>query len=91
MKTLTKEKVEKYFKISDKALNICRKSISKGNEKQAKEILEMVECYLSDSEHFRKKGDFVNAFASINYAHGWIDCGARLEIFKVKDDRLFAV
>ncbi len=91
MKTLTKSKIEKYFKISNKAFNICKNSISKGKEKQAKEILEMVECYLSDSKHFKEKDDFINAFASINYAHGWIDCGARLKIFKVKDDRLFAV
>jgi len=38
-----------------------------------------------------KKQDIVNAFACLNYAHGWLDCGARLGIFKVADNRLFVV
>ena len=51
----------------------------------------MVENYLSDSKHFEKKKDLVNAFVAINYCHGWLDAGARLGIFDVKDDRLFTV
>jgi UDP-glucose 6-dehydrogenase len=35
--------------------------------------------------------DFVNAFGAIYYAHGWIDCGARLKIFNVTDDKLFTI
>ncbi|MDZ4226835.1 MAG: DUF357 domain-containing protein, partial [Candidatus Pacearchaeota archaeon] len=60
-------------------------------KKQAKEIIDMVENYLSDSNYFEKTGDFVSAFAALNYAHGWLDAGARLGIFKVKDDRLFTI
>ena len=51
----------------------------------------MVDCYLSDSNHFEKKGDLVNTFGAIYYAHGWIDCGARLRIFDVNDDNLFTI
>ncbi len=51
----------------------------------------MVENYLSDARYFEKNKDFVNAFAAINYSHGWLDTGARLEIFKVKDNKLFVV
>ena len=40
---------------------------------------------------FQKKGDFVNSFAALNYAHGWIDSGVRLGIFKVNDNKLFTV
>lgn len=88
---ITSEKLEKYFKVSGDALNIIKKSIIKGKEKEAKEILEMVENYLSDARHFEKKEDFVNAFAALNYAHGWIDSGVRLEVFEVDDDKLFTI
>ena len=63
----------------------------KGKENYAKEIIEMVENYLSDAKHFQTKGDFVNAFAALNYAHGWLDSGVRLDIFNVKDDKLFTI
>jgi len=52
----------------------------------------MVENYLSDAKHFQLiKKDYVNAFAALNYAHGWLDSGVRLDIFEVKDDKLFTV
>lgn len=85
------EKIKKYRALTEKALKIVRKSVAKGKEKEAKEIIEMVSNYLSDSEYFEKKEDFVNVFAAINYAHGWLDCGARLKIFIVKDRKLFTV
>ncbi len=90
-KTITKQKINKYQQITSKALAIAKKSIAKNKNKQAKEIILMVECYLSDSKHFEKQKDFVNAFAAINYAHGWLDSGARLKIFNVKDNKLFTV
>jgi len=88
---ITQEKIERYRNISKKALALAKKNISKTKEQEAKVIIEMVSCYLSDSEYFEKKGDFVNAFAAISYAHGWIDCGARLGIFNVKDRKLFTI
>ena len=51
----------------------------------------MASRYFSDAKHFMEKDDFVNAFAAINYAHGWLDSGVRLGIFNVKDDKLFTV
>jgi hypothetical protein len=88
---LTKQSVEKYRKITEKAFGIAKKSISKNKELDASKIIEMVECYLSDSKHFEKKDDLINAFGAIYYAHGWIDCGARLKIFDVTDDNLFTI
>jgi len=88
---VTTEKIKKYREISSKALAIAKININKGKEKEAKEIIEMVSCYLSDSEYFEKQKDLVNTFAALNYAHGWIDCGARLGIFNVKDRKLFTV
>jgi len=51
----------------------------------------MVSNYHLDARYFRKKKDFVNSFAALNYAHGWLDAGVRLDIFNVKDDKLFTV
>ena len=91
MKTIKKQKLEKYFKLTSEALAISKKSIIKGKQKHAKEILDMVSNYLSDAKHFESKGDYVNAFAAINYAHGWLDSGVRLDVFDVKDDKLFTI
>jgi hypothetical protein len=33
----------------------------------------------------------VNSFAALNYAHGWLDSGVRLDIFKVRDNKLFTI
>ncbi len=88
---ITKEIIGKYRKITQKALDITKKSISNGKQKEAKEILTMAEAYLSDSNHFEKNSDLINAFGAIYYAHGWLDCGARLKIFNVSDSNLFTV
>ncbi len=88
---ITPEKLEKYFKLTSKALEEAKKKIIKGKEKEAKEIIEMVKNYLSDAKHFELKKDFVNCFAALNYAHGWLDAGVRLDVFDVKEDKLFTV
>lgn len=91
MEKILEAKVEKYFKLTSKALAIVKKTIIGGKEKEAQEIIEMVSNYLSDAKHFKEKNDLLNAFAALNYAHGWIDAGVRLEIFKVDDDTLFTI
>ena len=59
---------------------------------QAKDFLNMAENYFSDATHFFKdKNDWVLAYGALNYAHGWLDAGARSGLFKVKDSRLFTV
>ncbi len=88
---ITKQTIEKYRAITEKAFGIIKKSISKGKEKEAKEIVEMVDCYLKDSKHFEKQEDLINSFGAIYYAHGWLDCGARLKVFDVNDSSLFTV
>jgi len=88
---ITPAKIQKYKELTSKALSIAKKSTVKGKNKQAKEIIDMVSNYLSDSEYFEKREDLVNAFAALNYAHGWLDSGVRLGIFNVKDDKLFTV
>jgi len=88
---ITLKKLEKYFSITEKALNIAREKIAKDKESEAKEILEMVKNYVSDAHYFKEKGHYVNSFAALNYAHGWLDTGSRLGIFKVKNNKLFVV
>lgn len=88
---ITQEILAKYRAITEKALAIVKKNISKNKEKEAKEIIQMVECYLSDSKHFEKNGDLINAYGAIYYSHGWLDAGARLKIFNVSDNTLFTV
>jgi len=88
---VTKEKIETYRTMTSKAVEIAKSSIIKGKEKEAKEIIEMVSNYLSDSEYFEKNKDFVNAFAALSYAHGWLDAGVRLDIFDIKNNKFFTV
>ena len=88
---ITAEKIGKYRKITEKALDIIKRNISKGKEKEAQEIIKMVDAYMSDSKHFENKGDLINALGAVYYAHGWIDCGARLKIFEVSDSDLFTI
>lgn len=88
---ISKERIEKYIDLTSRALEKVKEKIISGKEKEAKEITEMVENYLSDAKHFLEKGDYVNSFAALNYSHGWLDCGVRTDIFDVNDDKLFTV
>lgn len=91
---ITEEKIDRYLSITKKALDKLKvvtpeRSFSK---KLADDFLNMATSYYNDAKHFREKGDFVTAFASINYAHGWIDCGARIGLWDVGgDDQLFTL
>ena len=46
------------------------------------EILEMVISYLQDSEFFQKNNDIVNQYASLGYAHGWLNAGSYLGLYE---------
>ena len=88
---ITKEKLARYFDLTSRALGEVEGNVFEEREVDAKEIVEMVSNYLSDARHFEEKGDWVNAFAALNYAHGWLDCGVRLKVFDVGDNSLFTV
>lgn len=89
---ITTEKLNHYFELTGKALEMAKES---GNRtdlvSEREDFLDMIERYYKDAEHFRENGDMVNAFAALSYAHGWLDAGARLGIFDVHDSRLFTV
>jgi hypothetical protein len=89
---VSKAKLMKYFDVSQEAIEQVKAAkVDEEREDQARDVLDMVERYYSDAEYFFKKGDYVNAFAALNYAHGWLDAGARLRLFYVDDNRLFTV
>ncbi|MEF8874683.1 MAG: DUF357 domain-containing protein [Candidatus Thermoplasmatota archaeon] len=91
---MDEEKVEEYISKTEKALDKIEmvqpeRSHFKG---LAEDFLKMVEAYHEDAKHFYEEGDYVNAFACINYAHGWLDAGARLGLFDTGgDDQLFTL
>lgn len=93
--TITEEKLGKYFKITQEAFEKASNTKIADKvfdlEESRKDFLDMVKRYVSDARHFKNKEDFVNAFAALNYAHGWLDAGARLGLWDVHDNRLFTV
>ena len=56
---ITKQKLEKYFKITSKALEKARNNVNKDKKKESDEIIEMVSNYLNDSKHFEKEGNLL--------------------------------
>ena len=85
-------KLKKYFEITEKAFSVAKSAGENLNFEGAREdFLDMVERYISDAHHFENKGDFVNAFAAVSYAHGWLDAGARIGLWDVDDNKLFTV
>jgi hypothetical protein len=91
---ITPEHLDKYLDITKRALEKVKIAAPERsfNRKLAESFLEMAQTYYSDALHFREQGDFVNSFACVNYAHGWLDCGARIGLFDVgQDDQLFTL
>ncbi len=85
------ERLKKYFELTSRALKIIKKKINKKKKKDALVVLDMARRYFDDAKYFKDKGNYVNAFACLNYAHGWIDCGSKTGLFNVKDSELFVV
>ncbi|MEK6976370.1 MAG: DUF357 domain-containing protein [Candidatus Thermoplasmatota archaeon] len=91
---ITPEKIAKYLDTTRRAFEKVKvvappKSFA---AQIAANFLDMAQRYYADAQHFHGKGDFVNAFAQVNYAHGWLDAGARLGVFDVgQDDVLFTL
>ena len=89
-----KAKTEKDLGITKRALDKLKIIAPERSHlrKVAEDCLSMARAYFNDAKHFYEKGDYVNAFACVNYAHGWLDAGARLGIFEVGgDDKLFTL
>ncbi len=89
---ITSDKLEQYFSITKQALDKAKVALDQSRLPQAKDFLDMAQRYYDDAGYFlHTKKDAVLAFAALNYAHGWLDAGARIGLFKVNDSRLFTV
>ena len=94
MNTVTDKKLEKYFDVTGRALKKVKIAKKKDIDwkASAEDFLDMAQRYYDNAQHFKEKGDIVTAFAALNYAHGWLDAGARLGLFDVgRDNVLFTV
>ena len=91
MDKIEAKKLESYFKISEEALEKAKTAQENLNLDDARDdFLQMIENYIKDAKHFQEEGKIVDAFAAINYAHGWLDAGARIGLWDVHDSKLFA-
>ena len=93
MDKITKKKLDHYVSISSEAFEKAKIAPENLNitEDTRADFLDMIERYLTDANHFQEKKDIVNAFAALNYVHGWLDAGARIGLWDVGDSRLFTV
>jgi len=90
MNKITLERLDKYLNLTATAFQKVKlmKNISEREKEIGEQYLEMARSYLSDANHFKDGGDFVNAFAAVNYAHAWLDAGAIVKIFDVDGDNV---
>ncbi len=90
--TITSQKLKQYFSITKQALDKVKGHLDPKRKKEADDFRDMAQRYYDDARYFLDtKHDAVLAFAALNYAHGWLDAGARIGLFNVKDSRLFTV
>ena len=99
MKTITEGKIKKYFSITEQAFEKAKSAPIKELKNQNSDpdlkrtrddFLDTVNRYIRDAKYFEEQGKIVEAFAALNYAHGWLDAGAKLGLWIVDDGRLFA-
>lgn len=87
------EKVEKYEKLTARALKEIKKAPNLSKEKEiiAQDFLSMANNYFNDAKYFKKQGNLLTSLAAFSYAHAWLDAGVRARVFEAKDDQLFTL
>ena len=88
------EKVQHYFQITGMALEKANITIPKNTAMHniAEDYKDMAKRYYDDAKSFYNQGNYVLAYGALNYAHAWLDAGARIGLFDVGyDDKLFTV
>jgi hypothetical protein len=91
---ISEERMRKYLETTGRAIDKvkiappCRSHLNK----LAEDFLAMAMSYYSDAKAFATDGNYVLAYGAVNYAHGWLDAGARMGLFDVdEDDQLFTL
>lgn len=80
---------DRYDRVTRAALALARDAPQQ--DPRAAVVLDMAARYVSDAAYFLEQGDVARSLAALSYAHGWLDCGARLKLFIVTDETLFTV
>jgi uncharacterized protein len=86
--------VDKDLSLTERALAKAMVAVPRRSHlrKVAEDFLTMARAYFDDAKHFRDVGELEKSLANVNYAHGWLDAGARLGVFDVGgDDQLFTL
>ncbi len=86
--------VEKDLALTERALSKAKPAPPPRSQlhRIAEDFLSMARAYHQDAKHFRDAGELEKALANVNYAHGWLDAGARIGLFDVGgDDQLFTL
>ena len=86
--TITDEKMAKYLDITTKARKKLKiaSPVRSFDRRLAIHFLDTSESYFKEAVDYRKENDYVRAFAAVNYAHAWLDGGARIGLFDVEED-----
>jgi len=86
--------VDRDIALTERALGKAKIAVPERSHlrKVAEDFVAMARAYYADAKHFRDTGELDKALANVNYAHGWLDAGARLGLFDVGgDDQLFTL
>jgi hypothetical protein len=93
-RNISEERMTKYLETTGKAIEKIDISSPPRSHlrKMAEDFLTMARSYYSDAKVFASEGNYVLAYGAVNYAHGWLDAGARMGLFDVdEDDQLFTL
>lgn len=87
MDSLTNERLEREFKVTEKALKEIKIIIDKKHPhyKNALHFLDTAKRYYEDAKYFKEKGGKASAFGALNYAFGWLDAGRNIGLFEEAD------
>ena len=91
---ITDERMKKYLDTTKRALDKVEIAPPPRSHlrKIGQDFLDMATAYYNDATVFARDGDYVLAYGAVNYAHGWLDAGARMGLFDVgEDDQLFTL
>ena len=94
VRAITDQRMEKYLDTTSRAIKKISIAAPPRSHfyRLANDFLSMAMSYFEDAKAFAKDGNYVLAYGAVNYAHGWLDAGARLGFFDVgEDDQLFTL
>ena len=86
--SISRERIERYLALTAEALEKVEIPTVAGSDAraQAEDMLGMARAYPSDAQHVLAAGRGDDAFAAVNYAHGWLAAGVRLGLLDGKGD-----